>query len=158
MSIRKKIPVFKNKGLALSQNKNLKVKFTLFKESFHRLQTIIMTQSSNKTTQKPVQTIMVTSALPWEGKSTIVTNLAIAFSKASAARALRAFSSSEGPCGAWAPGGAPAGGAAGAGGFSRWWASFSARPRFSIVDFRNCREARRSLPPASPDSVRLMAR
>jgi non-specific protein-tyrosine kinase len=76
-----KIPNFDSKGNAFLQNGNLKIKHTLFKESFRRLQTIITTQFTDKTTGKPIKTIMLTSALPGEGKSTIASNLAIAFAQ-----------------------------------------------------------------------------
>jgi len=76
-----KIPTFSNKGFLLAQNGNLKIRYTLFKESFRRLQSRIITQFNEKTSGKTVKTILFTSALPSEGKSTIVSNLAIAFAQ-----------------------------------------------------------------------------
>jgi len=76
-----KIPKFNSKGLLLAQNGNLKIKYTLFKESFRRLQTRIVTQFTEKSKVHPIKTILFTSALPSEGKSTIVANLAIAFAQ-----------------------------------------------------------------------------
>ena len=74
-----KIPSIKAKGLSGIRKSTLKLNSTAFKESFQKLQTKIYQQNSNN---QSIKSLLVTSAVPGEGKSTIVSNLALAMGKA----------------------------------------------------------------------------
>ena len=74
-----KIPSIKARGLSgLGKNK-LKTNNPAFKESFHKLQTKIYQEN---TSDQPIKSLLITSAVPGEGKSTIIANLALAMGRA----------------------------------------------------------------------------
>ncbi len=73
-----KIPSVKRPGLAGLFNRTLNTNNVIFKEAFHKLQVKITQQNTNGHSMK---SILFTSAIPGEGKSTVVTNLAIAFAQ-----------------------------------------------------------------------------
>jgi non-specific protein-tyrosine kinase len=73
-----KIPSIKRKGVTGLFTHTLNINSALFKESFHKLQTKISQQNTDGHTMK---SLLVTSAVPGEGKSTVVTNLAFAMAE-----------------------------------------------------------------------------
>jgi non-specific protein-tyrosine kinase len=73
-----KIPSVRPKGLSGFRKNTLKTNSSVFKESFHKLQTKIYQQN---TTDQTIKSLMITSAVPGEGKSTIIANLALAMGK-----------------------------------------------------------------------------
>ena len=73
-----KIPTIKQKGLLRLRKSLNKVNGAAFNESFQKLQTKIFQQNVNG---QPIKSLLITSAVPGEGKSTIVSNLAIAMAK-----------------------------------------------------------------------------
>jgi len=75
LSVIGKIPSIRYKGLLGLVNRKRKPNKVAFKESFHKLQAKI---SQLSTDENPIKSILITSAVPGEGKSTILTNLALA--------------------------------------------------------------------------------
>jgi capsular exopolysaccharide synthesis family protein len=73
-----KIPSVNRRGLSGLFNHTLNIKSAIFRESFHKLQVKIMQQNSNGHAFK---SILFTSAVPGEGKSTVVTHLALALAQ-----------------------------------------------------------------------------
>jgi capsular exopolysaccharide synthesis family protein len=79
MDIIEKIPSIKQKGLQGLFNRSINYNDHAFTGSFQRLQTRISQQNTN---EHPIKSIVFTSAVPGEGKSTIVSNLALAIGRA----------------------------------------------------------------------------
>jgi capsular exopolysaccharide synthesis family protein len=73
-----KIPSIRQRGISGLGNRTLRVNDSAYKESFQKLQTKINYQNTNGHT---IKSLLITSAVPGEGKSTIVSNLAIAMGK-----------------------------------------------------------------------------
>ena len=79
LDIIEKIPSVRQKGLSGLFKQTLKINSPAFKGSFQKLQTKI---SQLNTSDHPIKSILFSSAVPGEGKSTIVSNLALAMGKA----------------------------------------------------------------------------
>jgi succinoglycan biosynthesis transport protein ExoP len=79
LDILEKIPSIRQKGLSGLFKKTLKINSPAFKGSFQKLQAKI---SQQNTIDHPIKSILFSSAVPGEGKSTIVSNLALAMGKA----------------------------------------------------------------------------
>jgi succinoglycan biosynthesis transport protein ExoP len=79
LDIIEKIPSVKKRGLRGVFRKKVPLNRPAFKSSFQKLQTKISQLSTNNHAKK---SLLFTSAVPGEGKSTIVANLAIAMGKA----------------------------------------------------------------------------
>lgn len=79
LDIIEKIPSVRQKGLAGLFSKNNKFSSPVFRGSFQKLQTKI---SQINTNDQQIKSILFSSAVPGEGKSTIVSNLALAMGKA----------------------------------------------------------------------------
>lgn len=79
LDIIEKIPSIKNKGLSGLIKKKVPLNRPAFKSSFQKLQTKI---SKVNTAEHPIKSLLFTSSVPGEGKSTIVANLALAMGKA----------------------------------------------------------------------------
>jgi non-specific protein-tyrosine kinase len=76
-----KIPSRERKGLLNGKKRELEHQHTPFKEAFRRLQVQICMQNTNHPERNPLKVLMITSAEPGEGKSTITTQLAIALAQ-----------------------------------------------------------------------------
>lgn len=74
-----KIPSIRHTGLIGLRKSTLKINSSSFKESFQKLQTKITQQN---TSDHPMKSVLFSSAVPGEGKSTIVANLGLAMGKA----------------------------------------------------------------------------
>jgi capsular exopolysaccharide synthesis family protein len=79
LDILEKIPSTKIKGIKGLFTRDINTNNHAFISSFQRLQTKI---SQQNTTEHPIKSILFTSAVPGEGKSTIVSSLALAIGKA----------------------------------------------------------------------------
>jgi succinoglycan biosynthesis transport protein ExoP len=79
LDIIEKIPSFKRRGISGFFKKKVPLNKPAFKSSFQKLQTKI---SQLNTGNPTIKSLMFTSAVPGEGKSTIVSNLALAIGKA----------------------------------------------------------------------------
>ncbi len=79
LDIIEKIPSIKTKGFSGLFKKKVPLNKPAFKSSFQKLQTKIAQINSG---DHPMKSILFTSAVPGEGKSTIVANLAIAIGRA----------------------------------------------------------------------------
>lgn len=79
LDIIEKIPSIKNKGFSGLLKKRVPLNKPAFKSSFQKLQTRL---SQINTDNHPIKSLLFTSAVPGEGKSTIVANLALAMGKA----------------------------------------------------------------------------
>lgn len=73
-----KIPSINRKGLAGLRKNALKINASAYKESFQKLQ---MKIAQLNTSDHMIKSMLITSAIPGEGKSTIVANLALAMGK-----------------------------------------------------------------------------
>jgi succinoglycan biosynthesis transport protein ExoP len=78
LDIIEKIPSIKTKGFAGLKKKKVPLNRPAFKSSFQKLQTKI---AQINTSEHPLKSILFTSAVPGEGKSTIIANLAIAIGR-----------------------------------------------------------------------------
>ena len=79
LDIIEKIPSIKHKGIKRLFKHEVNTNNHAFNGSFQRLQTKISQQNTNS---HPIKSIVFTSAVPGEGKSTIVSNLALAIGRA----------------------------------------------------------------------------
>lgn len=76
-----KIRYFKKSNLLSATNGNSKINYTIFRESFRRLQVSIASQNFDESQEGALKTLLFTSALPGEGKSIIVKNLGVAYAQ-----------------------------------------------------------------------------
>ena len=77
-----KIPPIKRKRLFVSESRNGRNSFSAFRESFRFMRSKISTQNPTSPNGGPFKTLMFTSSIPGEGKSTVVNNLALAIAQA----------------------------------------------------------------------------